>query len=314
MCDSAGQNPFPNSWRRGACSTCHVPVLLRDGAPRTKVSTQPAHICMVEAIRSSTCPVTVLETGPLSCVSRAFQMAPELTANSLAHRIVWMGGAVWVPGNVQGKDRDGSAEWNAYWDPHAVDQVLNHGPPIHICPLDCSQGAPLTSDLLYRLSCTTHAGSLGDIAASLLVPMMNGWTGVCYNSAEQRDEGEWTPEAGGTVCSDDVGPSAAAAYAWDALAASYILWPDIFHGQPARLQVALDTNAAGRLSAVSPSPPVSSPHTPAPPPPASSTPAQLAAEAPGAKLSPGPASSFVLTGVDAVEWEQRVIRLFGSLS
>ena len=51
-----------------------------------------------------------------------------------------------------GPNRDGSAEWNAYWDAPAAKHVIEHGIPVHVCALDCSQQAPLTSDLLARLA------------------------------------------------------------------------------------------------------------------------------------------------------------------
>lgn len=47
-----------------------------------------------------------------------------------------MGGALRVRGNVYDKDTDGSAEWNSYWDPHAVGVVWSSNVPVTLVPLD----------------------------------------------------------------------------------------------------------------------------------------------------------------------------------
>jgi inosine-uridine nucleoside N-ribohydrolase len=48
-----------------------------------------------------------------------------------------MGGALRVAGNVYGQpSSDGSAEWNAFWDPPAVGVVFNSSVPLTLVPLD----------------------------------------------------------------------------------------------------------------------------------------------------------------------------------
>ena len=68
ICDQTGVNAFPPSWRKGAFSMCHLPVLLRDGEPRTRISRHPAHIALANCLRSPGPRVTVLETGVSQCV------------------------------------------------------------------------------------------------------------------------------------------------------------------------------------------------------------------------------------------------------
>jgi hypothetical protein len=143
---------------------------------------------------------------------------------------------------------------------------------------------------------------LGDSAGSFLAPLLSSWSGVCNESRSQStDTGGRTGAGVREGSGGGSGAAAAEAYAWDALAASYILWPDLFQVQPVQLQIALESAAMGRLSAA-PSPAQSSLSN-----------AQAALE--GAAPSAPPAESrrsLVLTGVDAAEWEHRVISLFRS--
>jgi len=69
----------------------------------------------------------VLATGPLTTVARA------LAANAPISRLVWMGGNL-LAGNITPH-----AEFNAWWDPAAVDAVCTSGIPMRIVPLDLTQ-------------------------------------------------------------------------------------------------------------------------------------------------------------------------------
>ena len=77
-------------------------------------------------------PSQLLVTGPLSA----------LIGVSDIDRLVWMGGAVDRPGNVEG-----IAEFNAWCDPKAVDLVLDrHAERTWIVPLDVTTQVPMTAD------------------------------------------------------------------------------------------------------------------------------------------------------------------------
>jgi len=193
-----------------------------------------------------------------------------------------MGGAVYVQGNVHESGRDGSAEWNAFWDPPAVSHVLSHGPTLHMCPLDCSQHVPLSSSFLSRLACSTAAGTLGDVAAQVLAPMLKSWTpSTRANAASRRVDG-------GEVAQAYTGEDA---YAWDALAASYVLWPHLFTTERAQVRVGLNPGCAneGRTSVIT----------------------GCALGAPDGAMKAAEQGSVVLLRVEQREWEQQVISLFG---
>jgi len=76
--------------------------------------------------------LTVVAIGPLTNVAQAL----ELDATALADigRLVVMGGAVDVPGNVTP-----TAEFNMHVDPEAADRVVAAGLPLELVPLDVTQ-------------------------------------------------------------------------------------------------------------------------------------------------------------------------------
>lgn len=70
-------------------------------------------------------------------LAAALDLDPEI--ESRIRQIIWMGGALQVSGNLKmslESGHDGSAEWNAYWDPPAAERVWRTGIRITICPLD----------------------------------------------------------------------------------------------------------------------------------------------------------------------------------
>ena len=66
-----------------------------------------------------------------------------------------MGGALNVMGNVS-KDmepgQDMSAEWNAYWDPIAIERIWQTPIPVVMCPLDITNNVPLTVEFSNLLA------------------------------------------------------------------------------------------------------------------------------------------------------------------
>lgn len=75
-----------------------------------------------------------MHTGPLSNLAYTLDKYPETV--SKISRVWWMGGALRVSGNVYEANNDGSAEWNAYWDPAALGVVWNSSVPLTLVPLD----------------------------------------------------------------------------------------------------------------------------------------------------------------------------------
>lgn len=61
-----------------------------------------------------------------------------------------MGGYLLPKGNVEEPEHDGSAEWNAYWDPEAVKIVFDSDIEIDMVALESTNQVPLTLDVRQR--------------------------------------------------------------------------------------------------------------------------------------------------------------------
>ena len=96
---------------------------------------------LLDAVRRAREPLTLVALGPLTNVALALQRAPAGLAG--LERLVVMGGAVDVPGNVTTQ-----AEFNIHVDPEAARLVLGAGLRLDLVPLDATHQAILPrSDL-----------------------------------------------------------------------------------------------------------------------------------------------------------------------
>ena len=85
----------------------------------------------------------IVALGPLTNLARAIDRDPQAMATT--GRLIVMGGAVRVPGNITAV-----AEFNIYVDPEAADRVLGCGIPTMLVPLDVTQQVCLTEARLRR--------------------------------------------------------------------------------------------------------------------------------------------------------------------
>jgi purine nucleosidase len=148
-----GLNPFPRVWRQTAFAVDHFPLLNDRETITTPLAQETGQRYMAKLLAEAPEPVTILETGPLTTIAAALDIDPSLEHK--IRRIVWMGGALNVRGNVDPvmeAGHDGSAEWNVYWDPPAAHQIWQTNIPLVICPLDLTNHVPVTSELVHQLS------------------------------------------------------------------------------------------------------------------------------------------------------------------
>jgi len=95
-------------------------------------------------------------TGPLTDLAWLLQVNPGLKDEITA--VVWMGGSVLnvanpVGGNIDTGIAPGAnpnAEWNAYWDPAAVETVWASGIPFYLFPLNVTNSVFLTPQVLNQ--------------------------------------------------------------------------------------------------------------------------------------------------------------------
>jgi inosine-uridine nucleoside N-ribohydrolase len=92
---------------------------------------------------------TVFCAGALTCVAQAIQDGSPIA------EVVWMGGAVAVGGNMTA-----AAEFNAWMDPTAADQVLTSGVSVKMIPLDLTERFDWSAGEVEALRGAGRAGNL----------------------------------------------------------------------------------------------------------------------------------------------------------
>ena len=189
-----GLNPFPRAFRKTSFQVDHLPILNQQETLAASLAAESGQEFMARVLLEASQPVTLLETGPMTTLAAALDIAPKIESN--IERILWMGGALNVPGNIShyfDGNQDGSAEWNVYWDPPAAHQVWQTNIPITLCPLDITNTVKVTSEFVRRLS-RQRQYPLSDLA------------GQCYALVMHQDY-----------------------FFWDVLTAAYLGRPDLFN-------------------------------------------------------------------------------------
>ena len=208
-----GVNPFPREWREHAYHVDALPILADYKYVLPAPVSEPGHEFLARKLRESDKKLTVLITGPVSNIASALETNPSLSTK--IEEIVWMGGALLVNGNVREHEHDGSAEWNAYWDPLSVQKLWQTDIPITIVPLDATNHVPVSKEFLKRLAHQSYY-SVSDLAVQI-----------------------WTKA---------VGPSYEYLYfMWDTLTTSYLGAPQYIIFQNVRTKVTPSGKSAGRI-------------------------------------------------------------------
>ncbi|WP_077317935.1 nucleoside hydrolase [Virgibacillus proomii] len=145
---SRGKNPFPKEWRMHAFYVDALPILNEHLPIQTETITLPSHKHLVEILRKSDEPVTLVFIGPLTDLARALEEAPDIERK--IDKLAWMGGTFLETGNVEEPEHDGTAEWNAFWDPEAVHKVWESNIEIDLVALESTNMVPLTVDVRNR--------------------------------------------------------------------------------------------------------------------------------------------------------------------
>jgi purine nucleosidase len=211
-----GINPFPRLYRRDSLIVDHLPILNQNEFINTPLATETGQDFMIRVLREVAEPVTLMVTGPLTTVALALEKAPEIEAK--IQKIVWMGGALNVPGNVEKSleaGQDGSAEWNVYWDAISAARVWETQIEIIMCPLDLTNNVPVTSELVQKMGRQRHY-PVSDLA------------GQCYALVIPQDY-----------------------YFWDVLATAYLGCPDFYQLREWETEIITNGVSQGRTKVVS---------------------------------------------------------------
>ncbi|TVP61185.1 MAG: nucleoside hydrolase [Nodularia sp. (in: Bacteria)] len=210
-----GINPFPPLYRRDSFIVDHLPILNQREFINTPLVAETGQDFMIRVLRQAPARVTLMVTGPLTTVAAALDKAPDIEGKIA--KIVWMGGALNVPGNVEKSlepGQDGSAEWNVYWDAVSAARVLQTEIEIIMCPLDLTNNVPVTSDLVSKMGRQRHY-PISDLA------------GQCYALVIPQDY-----------------------YFWDVLATAYLGHPEFYQLREWEIKVITTGLSQGRTKVV----------------------------------------------------------------
>ncbi|WP_437935052.1 nucleoside hydrolase [Sorangium sp. So ce341] len=155
LSSARGYNPFPWAYR-GDCIKINDLDMLQ-GLPACATPYQDGDALLADTLRSAKSPVTVLCTGPLTPLAELLSTGEGVALQSRIGRLVWMGGAIAVGGNLDPATlppgvANSYAEWNVFWDPFAADWIFrNTSFPITLFPLDITNKAAIASSFMGRL-------------------------------------------------------------------------------------------------------------------------------------------------------------------
>jgi purine nucleosidase/pyrimidine-specific ribonucleoside hydrolase len=88
-------------------------------------------------------PLTIIAVGPLTNIAAAIEKDRKTMAT--VKRVVLMGGAIDVPGNISP-----AAEFNIYVDPHAANIVFNAGLPLTVVGLDVTRQVKIRRNMVVK--------------------------------------------------------------------------------------------------------------------------------------------------------------------
>ena len=209
---SRPRHQFPSEWRGAAFTFDALPILNEHGAPKTPVTDVPAHLDLVNKVMAQEGKTTLLFTGPLTDLARALDAEPAIEDKIEA--LYWMGGSLDGHGNVVDPCFDGTAEWNAFWDPEAVKRVWDSSLEIHMVGLESTEELPLTRELCQHWATLRRYPAL-DLIGQGYALVLNVVANNVY-------------------------------YLWDVLTTVYCLYADIAEVECVRCDVRVDGAAAGR--------------------------------------------------------------------
>ncbi len=139
-----------------------------DGPDLPEPQAEPVDLTATELVRdvlgSSTEPVTIVATGPITNIGRLLRDHPE--AAQSVREVVFMGGSTGRGNHTP------AAEFNAHADPEALDVVLSAGVPVRMVGLNVTHQALATPEVVDRLRAMDHrvgrvcAGWLGFFGSS----------------------------------------------------------------------------------------------------------------------------------------------------
>jgi purine nucleosidase len=175
-----GVNPFPWSYRQYSMMANLLPM-LNTGYPKQPVlineTTEDMLIRLItKNMQQGNPKMKVLVLSPLTPLVTAWQKEPAIK-DGIAE-IIWMGGALKPKGDNCGMPygnvdtgiapgANSNAEWNAYWDPYAVKNVLASKVPLTMFPLNATNLVMLTPEKVLQFAPNSNKYPLYALAGQM---------------------------------------------------------------------------------------------------------------------------------------------------
>jgi inosine-uridine nucleoside N-ribohydrolase len=146
MAAGAGGDGYLGAWSGPEPKTDADLKPSPDGfATRTLVQRKSAVDFIIDTVKANPNEITILAIGPLTNIALAVKKSPEIVP--LIKKIIYMGGAIDVPGNTTK-----AAEFNWWFDPDAAQFVVRLPIPQVIVPLDVTDTVFLTKPIYDRIA------------------------------------------------------------------------------------------------------------------------------------------------------------------
>ena len=214
LSEARGWNPFPMDYRKDSIKVYNSAILkgYSDNPLWPSSYTSGERFLKEQLTRAiaENNPVTLLITDPFTPLSTVLK--EDRTLEKGIKRVIWMGGAIDVPGNLDPNTlpaelANPKAEWNAYWDPYSVDWIFkNTSFPLIVFPLDVTDQAKLTTEFMTSLKAQGPAFRYSNLVLGL------------YSLVEGQPYFEM----------------------WNSLTSVYLARPDIFD-PPVSMRLAIET-------------------------------------------------------------------------
>ncbi|MEP5765153.1 MAG: nucleoside hydrolase [Halieaceae bacterium] len=154
---------FPEAWQVDSDTLSGVAIPASSQAGSEQHAVEVIHT----AIASSTEPVVILATGPLTNIAQWLARYPDDVAG--VSRLVIMGGSLDAPGNIivpgfSDGNPNTEAEWNLYVDPVAADRVFRSGINLEMVGLDVTNKVRVTAEFAsdFKARATDPAAKFWD--------------------------------------------------------------------------------------------------------------------------------------------------------
>jgi purine nucleosidase len=165
LSEARGWNAFPWDYRKDCITMGTIDILkpyVSQSQPPFDSGERLFARLLEEAVASNN-PAIVLATGPISALTNTLREKPHLLKG--IKEVVWMGGALNVKGNLDPKTipreiANQKAEWNAFWDPFAVQEMFDLLCDVKVFPLDITDQAKITDSFKNRLRAQSDKSQL----------------------------------------------------------------------------------------------------------------------------------------------------------